>query len=163
MCVRVAIPWRTRHDVPTATYPATMPGRPLNHRQVLRDLINMWESELGDPTVTTRVDLPHKVVPIAVYSSTAHAVECAKAVLSLYEASLPVPAVPLIRTLIEDAITAAWLIGTPDGWKSFVSAGAGERATTIRGVMELRPEDLALADRTGELKDLTGVLGTPKK
>jgi hypothetical protein len=136
---------------------------PVDYRRVLQELIDLWESELGEGTVTVRGSFEHEVVPLAVYSSVAHAIECGKGVLTLYRASLPVAAVPLIRTLIEDSITAAWLIVAPGAWQAYVSAGADERGKTIRSVMKSRPEDVVLAERNGELTNLKAALGTPKK
>jgi hypothetical protein len=135
----------------------------VDYRRVLQELIDLWDSELKERTVTVRGDFEHEIVPLAVYSSVAHAVECGKAVLTLYRASLPVPAVPLIRTLIEDSVTAAWLVVAPGAWQAYASAGADERGKTIRRVMKERPEDVVLAERSGEMTSLTEHLGTPKK
>jgi hypothetical protein len=135
----------------------------VDYRRVLQELIDLWDSELKERTVEVRGDFEHEIVPLAVYSSVAHAVECGKGVLTLYRASLPVPAVPLIRTLIEDSVTAAWLIVAPGAWQAYASAGADERGKTIRRVMKERPEDVRLAERNGEMTNLTEHLGTPKK
>ncbi|MCJ1697818.1 DUF5677 domain-containing protein [Rathayibacter caricis] len=77
---------------------------------------------------------------IAVRALVAHAVDCGRAIAVLYEAKQLVAAVPLIRTLMEDATTAAWLLKTPDGWKGFTREGADTRRKLLDNIRSANPD-----------------------
>ncbi|AZZ54895.1 DUF5677 domain-containing protein [Rathayibacter iranicus] len=77
---------------------------------------------------------------IAVRALVAHAVDCGRAIATLYEAKQPLAAVPIIRTLMEDATTTAWLLKTPDGWKGFLREGAETRRKLLENVRAANPD-----------------------
>ncbi|TCL87845.1 hypothetical protein EDF31_102554 [Curtobacterium sp. PhB142] len=110
---------------------------PTDHRAVIRRLIAIWDAEADRKTVAVRTDIDLQVT-VLVRGLTAHAVECAQGVLALYAASHPVAAVPIIRSLMEDSVTAGWVLVVPNGWKDLLSNGSKARAQALRGAMEAK-------------------------
>lgn len=105
-----------------------------DQRAIIRRLITVWETEDGRKKVDLRTDIDFQV-SVVVRGLAAHAVDCARGVLTLYEAGQPVAAVPLIRALLEDAVTAGWVLVVPEGWKALVSEGSRTRAAVLDDAM----------------------------
>jgi len=110
---------------------------PLDYRAIIRQLIQIWDDDSGQKTVPVRTDLDLQVT-VLVRGLAAHAVDAGRGVLALYEAGLPVPAVPIIRTLMEDSVTAGWVLVVPDGWKDLLSDGSKARSRALREAMEAK-------------------------
>lgn len=134
----------------------------VDHRAVIAELLGLWESQARDKVIV-RTDLVNQRTPFLIRGLTAHAVDSARAVLMLYRASQPVAAVPIVRAVMEDALTAAWLLAEPGASSSFMSAGIMERATALRKILERGAgEDHAgIAARLEEGAELLKQLGTP--
>lgn len=91
-----------------------------------------------------------------VYAFAAHTVEMARGALALYAAELPFAAVPLMRTAMECAMTAAWLSVAPEQTRSFLYAGAVDRRRALDDMAKLRLVDVEEA--LAEARDLVGDL-----
>ncbi len=121
---------------------------PTNYRAIIRKLLTIWDTETNRTTVELRTDIDFQVT-VLVRGLAAHAADCARGVLTLYEASQPVAAVPVIRSLMEDAVTAGWVLVVPEGWKALVSEGSRTRAAVLREAMAANTK---WADATSEAR-----------
>ncbi|MHC2186911.1 hypothetical protein ACVLV4_002578 [Rathayibacter agropyri] len=136
---------RNRRKKERATGP-TSPSTPsVDYRATLAELVAIWDAQADTPTVQIRL-LHSGHVPVAVRGLVAHAVDCGRATLTLYNAKQPAPAVPVIRTLMEDAITAHWLLINPEGWKGLMLDGAKNRKTVMGGILNRDPSGDTAAD-----------------
>ncbi|ROR80033.1 hypothetical protein SAMN06295974_1928 [Plantibacter flavus] len=132
----------------------------VDYRAVIRELLAIWAAQ-NKQTVITRTDLHDASVPVLVRGLTAHAVDCAGGVLTLYQNHQPVPAIPVVRALMEDATSAIWLIVDEKAWKSFIGFGAVTRRKALNSLLQLDPSDLLVADRLAETDDILDRLGSP--
>jgi hypothetical protein len=135
----------------------------IDYRAVVAELLAIWDARAELDEVTMRGDLAHGTTPVLIRGLKAHAVDAARAVLTLYQAAQPVAAVPIVRALMEDALTAAWLLADADAWRSFISDGSQQRAKALREIMA-RGRDGSQAEteqRLKESEDLVEKLGTP--
>lgn len=112
---------------------------PPDYRAIIRQLIEIWENAASRKTIPLRADLDLQVT-VLVRGLAAHAVDCSRGVLTLYEAGQPVAAGPLLRTLMEDSVTAGWVLVVPDGWKDLLSDGSKARARALREAMEAKSD-----------------------
>ena len=110
---------------------------------VLAELIALWNTHAVADEVRVDASIDAHTV-IAVRALTAHAVECGRGVLALVAVGHVVVAVPVVRTMIEDAVCAAWLAKTEDGWKGFIREGADDRRKLMADVVAVG--DAALGD-----------------
>lgn len=146
------------------TADSTSPTPPVDTRDsraVLRYLIALWESQ----DLTEEVSFLSERVQagLAVWALTSHAVECGRAVLTLYNAKQPITAAPVVRLLLEDAVTAGWLVVYPQNFRALVKKGVDERWKLFKELMArdgfadwaagVHEDALALAD---ELRDAGG-------
>jgi hypothetical protein len=140
----------------------TAPTPRVDSRAVIADLLAIWDADAMEKA-TVRTDLANHMTPILIRGLTAHAVDSARAVLTLYRASQPVAAVPIVRAVMEDALTAAWLLAEPDASQSFVSAGAMSRAVALRAILRrgAGEDHAAIAARLEQSRELVEQLGTP--
>lgn len=140
----------------------TAPTPRVDNRAVIADLLAIWDAD-ASAKATVRTDLANQLTPVLIRGLTAHAVDSARAVLTLYRASQPVAAVPIVRTVMEDALTAAWLLAEPDASRSFVSAGVGKRAVALGAILRrgAGADHAAIATRLQESRDLIEQLGAP--
>ncbi|OUD90599.1 hypothetical protein CMMCAS08_11095 [Clavibacter michiganensis subsp. michiganensis] len=135
--------------------------QPIAYRSIIAELLAIWEEGIKRPIVSARTDLQDPKVPVLVRGLTAHAVDCARGILTLYKASQPVAALPIVRTLMEDSSTAAWLLVSPSAWKAFISKGARDRRTALNDILQLDPGDIAAGARLAEMEQLLQTLGEP--
>ncbi|PPF15252.1 hypothetical protein C5C94_08200 [Rathayibacter sp. AY1C3] len=105
----------------------------------LRRLCVLWDDHAANPVTKYSTPVNTQTV-IAVRALVAHAVDCGRAIATLYEAKQPLAAVPVIRTLMEDATTAAWLLKAPDGWKGFTREGAEARRKLLNNIRQANPD-----------------------
>ncbi|WP_146077482.1 DUF5677 domain-containing protein [Rathayibacter rathayi] len=118
---------------------------PVDYRATLAELVAIWDEQADAQIVQVlRLDSGH--VPVAVRGLAAHAVDCGRATLTLYNAKQPAPAVPVVRTLMEDAIPAHWLLINPEGWKGLMLDGAKNRKTVMAGILNRDPSDDTVTD-----------------
>jgi len=120
----------------------------------------IWDTETNRTTVELRTDIDVQVT-VLVRCLAAHAADCARGALTLYEASQPVAAVPVIRSLMDDAVTARWVLAVPDGWKALVSEGSRARAAVLRDPIAANTEwaDAASEVRRQEYAEQAKALG----
>lgn len=133
--------------------------QPVPYRQVIDELLGIWDAHQGAGEVRMRADLSHVATGVLVRGLTAHAIASARGALTLYRASQPVAALPLIRAVMEDAVTAAWLVGTPEGWKSFLSDGAKKRRVILDEILKHEPGSAMAAETRDEMVVLADALG----
>lgn len=133
-------------------------GPVIAYRAELRALIALWDADRDVRSFQVRADSHHSV-PIIIRGLVAHAVDCARAVLVLYESSLPLPAAPVIRVLIEDAVTAGWVLVTPDGWRYFLAGGADQRRKALNALLQDDPTNEQSLARLAELTAMIDDLG----
>lgn len=136
---------RNRRKKDRAHEPTSAAAAPVNYRATLAELVAIWDAQADVPTVQIRL-LHSGHVPIAIRGLVAHAVDCGRATLTLYNAKQPAPAVPVIRTLMDDAITAHWLLTNPEGWKGLMLDGARNRKNVMAGIVDRDPSDDTAAD-----------------
>jgi hypothetical protein len=138
-----------------------MSGKPVPYRQVLGELLEIWDGAASRRVLETRTDIHDPRVPVLTRGLTAHAADCARGVLTLFQNSQPVPAIPLVRCLMEDAITAARLFAVEDAWRSFITEGATNRAKALRMIQEYDPEDLAAGEQLVAAEEIIAMFGRP--
>lgn len=139
-------------DNPQRAEPARTRPTP-DFQLAIKDLIALWERHIREPTVEVRADV-HRAMNAAMHSLAAHAVDCSRAVLRLYETDLSLPAAPIVRVLMEDAILMAWLVVKDDGWKSLVNAGADQRIKLLKEAQQHAPDDADLLRQIDHLQEL---------
>ncbi len=100
---------------------------------MLRYLIALWDAQPGSQ-VTIESERVH--AGLAVYALAAHAVDCGRGVLTLYEAGQPIPAAPVVRLMLEDAVTAGWLTVYPQNFPALVKKGVDERRKLFQDLMK---------------------------
>jgi hypothetical protein len=135
----------------------------IDYRAVVAELLAIWDASSELNEVTLRGDLAHRTTPVLIRGLTAHAVDSARAVLTLYQAKQPVAALPIVRLLMEDALTAAWLLADADAWRSFISDGSRQRAVALRKILSRGGGDsqAEIAERLKESEELVDNLGGP--
>lgn len=139
------------------------PTARVDYRAAIAELLDLWENQARDKVIV-RTDLANQMTPLLIRGLTAHAVDSARAVLTLYRASQPVAAVPIVRAVMEDALTAAWLLTEPDASRSFVSYGVQLRKVALRELLLRGAGDshAAITARLEECRELIEQLDTPK-
>jgi hypothetical protein len=133
-----------------------------DYRAVIRQLIALWDANVDLQSIERDPEVPAEVLVI-VRGIVAHAVDCARGVLTLYQASQPVAAAPLIRTVMEDAITAGWVLVIPEGWKQLVSNGSRTRALVLAEALLQDPDDERTEARRQEYEEQVKQLGKPTR
>jgi hypothetical protein len=111
-----------------------------DYRDAIRRLIALWDADVDLQSIERDPEIPAEVLVI-VRGLVAHAMDCARGVLTLYQASQPVAAAPIIRSIMEDAITAGWVLVIPGGWKQFISNGSRSRALVLAEALLQDPDD----------------------
>lgn len=121
-------------------------------------LCKLWDEHAEVGTVAIVPTMNGQMV-VGLRALVAHAVECGWAVAMLYSAGQPLPAVPVIRTIMEDAVTAMWLLKRPNAWKAFLYEGALTRRTLLRTIKKANP-DLSPERMAAELAAVEQVMAT---
>lgn len=137
------------------------PSNPLDSRAILRYLIQLWETQPLQGDVVIRPS--HQEAAVSIWALTFHAIDCARGVLTLFEAGQSIPAVPVVRLLLEDAVTAGWLSVFPDKHRALLREGVNQRTKLYRELIgkevvgEFAAEQLAEAEALAEiLRDAGG-------
>ena len=140
-----------------------MTETPTDYRAVVSELLALWDEQIEKSTVTLRLDLAYWATPILVRGLTAHAVDAARAVLTLYRAKQTIAAVPLVRAVMEDALTAVWLLADADAARSFRSDAAMQRARTLREILSRVDDPADVEAKLRESRSIIEELGTPSR
>ena len=131
-----------------------LPRNRAEHLIFLRRLVELWDKTDGKTWEFSR-DRDHLNAPL-IYGFTAQAATLSKAVLTLYAAGQDFAALPLIRTTMECAVTAAWLSVADFQTRRVMYAGAEERRKLLHEIAEHTVVDVsdALAETLGMLDTL---------
>jgi hypothetical protein len=108
----------------------------LPYRNMLAELLALWDARHEDGGTVLKADLSHPATGVVIRGLTAHAVAASRGVLTLYKASQQIAALPLVRAVIEDAMTATWVYKDPEGWKMFIAAGEQQRVKALRNMID---------------------------
>jgi hypothetical protein len=126
----------------------------VDYRQVMQELIALWDEQLELGSIGLDADEHHKSVPVIVRGLTAHVVDNGRATLTLYEAELAASAMPIIRGMLEDVITAEWVLTTPEGWRAIQVKSARQTHGSIKDYLKREPEDSFIQQRLLELGEV---------
>lgn len=120
-----------------------------------------WDILRGD-RIHAATERPPANLPM-VYAYTAHTVELSRAVLDLHRLGRMFAALPIARSALECAMTAAWLAVTPDETASVLHAGAVERRKALKDIKRLGQGDVtaALDEVNQSLDELEGSASQP--
>jgi len=102
-------------------------------RRFVQSFIDLWDEHQGN---TVDLHVEHAESGVAIWSLANHSVELSRTVLLLSEQDRMIIAVPLIRLLLENMITAAWLYVSPEAARALVHEGLRNRVAAIREVVQ---------------------------
>jgi hypothetical protein len=119
----------------------------IDYETVMHELLGLWGEGLEADSWEVRADGLHRSVPVIVRGLVAHTVDCGRATTVLYGSGLPAAAMPLIRAMLEDVITAEWIVENKEAWQAFRKANAIQRAGSLKDFISREPGDSFLADR----------------
>lgn len=88
--------------------------------ELIEALLEVWSDLMDIQPVKLRTETHHGSVPIVVHGLVAHTAELARGVLVLLESGSVAPTYPLIRSMIEDVVTAEYIVLEPDGWEDIL-------------------------------------------
>jgi hypothetical protein len=100
----------------------------------------MWDIDAAQGTLPARPNV-EPVVSVCTRTLAAHAVDMARGVVLLYEQGQQVAAVPVIRSLLESAATAHWVLATPGAWEGLVARGARQVDAGLKEFRRYEPEN----------------------
>lgn len=103
-------------------------------RGFMQSFIDLWDRDRRVP-VELQVEYAYTSGPV-IWSLANHSVELTRTILLLSEQDRLVVAVPLIRLLLENMITGAWLYLSPSGARALVHEGLRTRVAAIREVLQ---------------------------
>lgn len=127
-------------------------------RREIEALCNLWDNAIPG-TVDYRGELDCARA-VGIRTHTHHAVRASRAVLQLDLTTTGIELVPLVRLIMECAVTAAWLLLTPRSGHALIRDGASQRLKALNTLTKLGEEpgpakeqaEIALA----ELEDAEG-------
>lgn len=102
-------------------------------RHFMRHYIDLWDRD-RERGVEIKSEYAQAAGPV-IWSLANHSVELSRTILLLSEQNRLVIAVPLIRLLLENMITGAWLYLSPDNARALVHEGLRNRVAAIREVV----------------------------
>ncbi len=109
----------------------------LSHSQIralIESLCDLWDSTVrADFEARAELDHPRTV---AIHTTAHHATRMARAILLVDEGTSGIEIVPLARSILESAITAGWLLLTPDSGDLLVREGARTRKAALEDLIE---------------------------
>jgi hypothetical protein len=140
-----------------------MTVEPSRYAVVIGILTQMWDEDLDRGPVSLSHSLPNEAA-VLIRGIVAHAVDCARGVVALYAAGHTVAAVPVVRTVFEDSITAGWVLVTPDGWKAVLSDGSDQRAKLMGEARQFgtSADEAEATERLAEYEEHVAQLGKAK-
>lgn len=99
---------------------------------VARDLSALWDRS------KTKVAIPiidgRQLSGLGAYVLARHAVETSDAIVALFEQDMELQAIPLIRTVMESAINAAWLVTTENSGSAALNYVANQRIKLLNSL-----------------------------
>ena len=104
-------------------------------RTFITKLVALWDRDSERPFQMTS-DYASGSGPV-IWSLTNHTVELARTVVELSAADRMLVAMPLVRLIIENAMTIAWLYASPTATKALVHEGLRQRRRAIEHVVSL--------------------------
>lgn len=125
-------------------------------RAVIRYLVALWDERARDRKVTLPAE--HVRSGVVIRALVAHAVDMGRAIVTLYGASLPIAAPPLVRVLIEDSVTAGWLQLYPEKHRAFLRKGVDQRRKFFEDVMAWDPTASDVQHHLQEAKEISEAL-----
>jgi hypothetical protein len=127
-------------------------GRSIDYPDLMSELLRIWDLETQSGVVLIRADDFHKAIPVIVRGLAAHAVDCARAIVLLYEKGVEAAAIPIIRALVEDVITMEWMLKSPDSWKVVRNKSAKQQLGSLEDYLSRMPSDVFLDARREDLR-----------
>lgn len=101
-------------------------------RSLIEKMCALWDSIMDDPRgAQYRTDVLDIQRIVAIRAHTHHATRTARALLAVDEISGGIEKSPLIRLLLECAVTAAWLLLTPGSGHTLIRDGADQRRKAL--------------------------------
>ena len=101
----------------------------------METLCDLWDNETPG-TVNYRSDLD-AARAVAIRTHAHHAVRVSRAILQLSHTTTGIELVPLVRVVMECAVTAAWLMLTPGSGQSLIRDGATQRLKALNGITRI--------------------------
>lgn len=101
----------------------------------MKTLCDAWDNA-APGTVQYRGELD-AARAVAILTHTHHAVRVSRAVLQLSHTTTGIELVPLVRLVMECAVTAAWLLLTPGSGRALIRDGASQRLKALNGITQL--------------------------
>lgn len=102
-------------------------------RKVIETLCDLWDGiALGKTDYRGELDSARA---IGIRTHAHHTVRAARAVLQLDSTTTGIEIVPLVRLIMECAVTAAWLLLTPGSGEALIRDGAKQRLKALRTLM----------------------------
>lgn len=104
-------------------------------RRVMETLCDLWDNA-APGTVDYRGELD-AARAVAIRTHTHHAVRASRAALQLDLTTSGIELVPLVRLIMECAVTAAWLLLTPGSGHALIRDGATQRLRALNTLTKL--------------------------
>jgi len=126
--------------------------RPLTTPELLaliKDIIDLIDKHANRPW-----EVPSGSIPLnlfLVHSSSQHALNLSRGILTLYRANQAWEAIPSMRVAMECALTAAWCAVAPEQTGGVVLQGAKERKQLLKAVAQF---GIDTAEATAEVEDM---------
>ncbi|MHC5796134.1 DUF5677 domain-containing protein [Lacisediminihabitans sp. FW035] len=126
---------------------------PASIRAFMKKHIALWDRDAERP-FEMRSEYVRGTGPI-IWSLANHTAELARTIVELSAADRMIIAIPLIRLCVENAMTAAWMLVTPDAVEATLHEGMRQRRAAIKEVLEqglagFNDESLQAAERDVE-------------
>jgi hypothetical protein len=104
-------------------------------RRVMETLCDLWD-DAAPGAVDYRGDLD-SARAVGIRNHVHHAVRASRAVLQLDLTTTGIELVPLVRLIMECAVTAAWLLLTPGSGHALIREGASQRLKALNTLTKL--------------------------
>ncbi len=127
-------------------------------RQFIAKLLKLWDRD-GEKDFSMKSEFARGNGPM-IWSLTNHTVELARTVVDLSAHDRMLVAMPLIRLSIENAMTAVWLLVSPDSAGALMHEGLRQRRAAIEQVVKLGAtgfDESSLAAAAAELEEFSGM------
>jgi hypothetical protein len=102
-------------------------------RRFAQRFIDLWDRD-RDRQVTMLVEYANAGGPV-IWSLANHSVELCRTLLLLSEQNRLIVAMPLMRLMIENAVSAVWLHLKPEAGRAMVAEGLRQRVAAIREII----------------------------
>lgn len=104
----------------------------------METLCDLWDNA-APGTILYRGDLD-AARAVAIRTHAHHAVRVSRAVLQLSHTTTGIELVPLVRLVMECAVTAAWLLLTPGSGQALIRDGASQRLKALNAITRMGQE-----------------------